>query len=242
MRLQKYMAHCGVASRRKSEEIISEKRVNVNGVTIDNPAYQVKKGDKVLVDGKLIKLKEDFKYFIINKPLGVVSTVSDEKDRVNVVDLVNTTARIYPVGRLDMDTSGLLVLTNDGEFTNIMTHPRYELEKTYIATVEGKPGKRELEMLRNGIKLDGKFTRDGKFRILRNFGTHSVIEVKIKEGRNRQVKRMFEAVNHPVKSLKRIKFGEIELGGLQIGEYRPFNNEELEYVEKIKDEFKRNNK
>lgn len=241
MRLQKYMAHCGVASRRKSEDIISENRVIVNGKIMNNPAYQVQEGDIVKVDGDEINLKEKFEYFILNKPLGIVSTVSDEKNRNNVVDLINTKSRIYPVGRLDMDTTGLLVLTNDGEFTNIMTHPRYELEKTYIAKLNGNIENSELEKLRTGINLDGKITKEGKFKIIKTTDNYSIVEVKIEEGRNRQVRRMFDAIGYTVESLKRVKFGDIELGDLSIGEYRPFNDRELNYVETLKDEFKRKN-
>lgn len=234
MRLQKFLAYGGIASRRKSEEIILKGHVKVNNVIILDPAFKVSNDDKVEINGIRVHLKKGNEYYLLNKPVGVVSTVSDEKNRTNVTDLIVTPSRIYPVGRLDIDTSGLIILTNDGEFTNIMTHPRYEMEKTYIATVYGKPNKYSLDLLRFGIIIDGYKTKEAKIQILKNFETHTIIEIRISEGRNRQIKKMFEQVNHPVKSLKRIKIGEFELGGLQIGEYRKFNTEELEYVERLK--------
>lgn len=234
MRLQKFLAHSGVASRRKSEEIIALGRVKVNNSVITDPAFNVEKNDKVEVDGRIIKNKSKFKYYILNKPIGVVSTSRDEKNRINVTDLIDTNVRIYPVGRLDIDTTGLIIVTNDGDFTNIVTHPRYELDKTYIVTVVGRPNKKSLDLLRKGMVIDGYKTKGAKVKILKNFETHSVLEVTIDEGRNRQIKKMFEQINHPVKALKRIKIGEFEIGGLRPGDYREFNQEELEYVESLK--------
>lgn len=234
MRLQKFLAHSGVASRRKSEEIIALGRVKVNNSTITDPAFNVERSDKVEVDGIIIKNKSKYEYYLLNKPIGIVSTARDEKNRVNVTDLIETNTRVYPVGRLDIDTSGLIIITNDGAFTNIMTHPRYELEKTYIATAIGKPNKHSLDLLRKGMTIDGYKTNGAKVKILKNYETHSVIEVIIDEGRNRQIKKMFEQINHPLKALKRVKVGELEIGGLRPGEYREFNDEELEYVENLK--------
>ncbi len=234
MRLQKFLAHSGVASRRKSEEIIALGRVKVNNSIITDPAFNVERADKVEVDGRIIKNKSKYEYYLLNKPIGIVSTARDEKNRVNVTDLIETNTRIYPVGRLDIDTSGLIVITNDGVLTNIMTHPRYELEKTYIATATGRPNKHSLDLLRRGMTIDGYKTKGAKVKILKNYETHSVIEVIIDEGRNRQIKKMFEQINHPLKALKRVKVGELEIGGLRPGEYREFNDEEIEYVEKLK--------
>lgn len=234
MRLQKFLAHSGIASRRKSEEIIALGRVKVNNSIITDPAFNVDRNDKVEVDGKIIRNKSKFEYYILNKPIGVVSTASDEKERVNVTDIIDTKNRIYPVGRLDIDTAGLIILTNDGELTNIMTHPKYEIKKTYIATVTGRPNKKSLDLLRGGMTIDGYKTKGAKVKILKNYETHSVIEITIDEGRNRQIKKMFEQINHPVKSLKRISIGDLQIGGLTPGNYREFNEEELQYVEKLK--------
>lgn len=236
MRLQKYLAHSGVASRRKSEEIISERRVKVNGEIIEDPAVDVSDKDIVKVDGKIVKRKVRFKYYLLNKPIGVVSTSNDEKNRTNVVDLIETDLRLYPVGRLDIDTTGIIILTNDGEFTNMMTHPKYELSKTYIAKVHGRPDKNSLEKMRNGIYMDNKKTKKAKIKILNNYEDSSLLEIEIKEGRNRQIRKMFDIVNHPIISLKRIKIGEIEIGGLQIGDYREFYPEEMDYINRLKNE------
>lgn len=240
MRLQKYMAHSGVASRRKSEEIIAEGRVTVNGKVVTDPAHDVQSSDRVRVDGKNIAVTKSYKYYMLNKPVGVVSTSSDEKDRINVVDLIETTERLYPIGRLDIDTSGLILLTNDGELTNIMTHPRYRLEKKYIVTVVGTPNASSLSLLRNGVFIDGRKTAKAKVKIIKNYETDSILEVTITEGRNRQIRKMFEEVGHPVKNLRRIEIGQIKIGGLNPGEFRELDEDEMEFLNKIKNESKTN--
>lgn len=234
MRLQKYLAHSGVASRRKSEEIIKENRVKVNDKIIIDPAFDVNDEDVIKVDNQKIKRKVQFKYYLLNKPLGVVSTAQDEKNRVNVVDLIETNTRLYPVGRLDIDTTGIILLTNDGELTNKLTHPKYNLNKTYIVKVKGRPNKNSLNALRNGIKIEGKLTKKSNVKIINNYEDSSLLEIKISEGRNRQIRKMFDYINHPVISLKRIKIGNIEIGGLQPGDYRELYPEEMEYINKIK--------
>lgn len=233
MRLQKYMAQAQVASRRKSEEIISQGRVTVNGKVISEMGYVVKEGDIVKVDGKRINLVKNFVYYLLNKPIGVVCTTNDEKNRVNVVDLIETTRRIYPVGRLDIDTTGLVFLTDDGEIASKIIHPRNKIPKKYIATVEGTPSGVGLNKLRRGIMLDGRRTAPAKVRILKNYNTDSIVEIIITEGRNHQVKNMFNYIGNPVKKLKRIGIGELSLGLLQPGEYRELEEFEVEYLRKL---------
>lgn len=234
MRLQKFMAQSGYASRRKSEEIIAAKRVKVNGKVVSEMGYNVDENrDVVEVDGKILKLIKNFEYYILNKPIGVVCSAKDEKDRVTVVDMIDTKRRIYPVGRLDIDTTGLVLLTDDGELTNKIIHPKHEIEKTYIATVEGTPNAFGLKRLRTGIVIEGRKTAPAKVKILKNFDTDSILEVVIREGRNRQVKKMFESVGHPVKKLMRIAIGDIKLGDLELGYYRKVTEDELKYLRSL---------
>lgn len=235
MRLQKFLAHCGVASRRQAEVIISQSRVSVNGKIVTNPATDVSDQDLVKVDGKPVKINKTYKYYLLNKPLGVVSTASDEKGRVNVIDLIESDKRLYPIGRLDMDTTGIILITNDGKLTQILTHPKYELSKTYIAKVKQRPNKDSLNKLRRGIYIDGRKTKEAQVKILNSYENETLIEISIEEGRNRQIRKMFDAIGHPIRSLKRIKVGEIEIGGLMVGDYRELNKEELAYITKIKE-------
>ncbi len=232
MRLQKYMALSGVASRRKSEEIITEGRVKVNKVVVTELGTIIDpKKDNVTVDDKNIRLESKKVYIMLNKPVGYVSTLKDEKGRKVVTDLIEeVTERIYPVGRLDADTTGLLILTNDGDLAYKLTHPSNKVDKKYIAIVEGVPNKKELESLRNGVFIDGKKTHPASVKVAKRFDLDSILEIIIHEGRNRQVKKMCEAVGHPVKKLKRVSIGEIELGGVEIGNWRYLNDEEIKYL------------
>lgn len=235
MRLQKFMAHAGAASRRKSEELIKEGRVKVNNNIVTEMGLEVDPNkDRVYLDGKRLNLENENIYIILNKPIGVVTTSSDEKGRLNVVDLVDETKRVYPVGRLDIDTTGLVLLTNDGALANILMHPKNNIYKTYIATVEGKPNARELNLLRNGLSLRDLKTSKAKVKILKNFDKDSIVEISIHEGKNHQVKRMFSYIGHEVKKLKRISIGKIELGNLEIENYRYLNNEEVKYLKALK--------
>ncbi len=235
MRLQKYMALCGVASRRKSEELIINGRVKVNNKIITELGTTINPDkDIVKVDEKRIKLESNKVYIMLNKPIGFVTTSKDEKDRNIVTDLIEgVTERIYPIGRLDADTTGLLLLTNDGDIAYKLTHPSNEIVKQYIAIVEGVPNKIELEKFRNGIFISGRKTANASIKILKNFGTDSILDIRIHEGRNRQVKKMCEAINHPVKKLKRISIGEIQLGGLDIGNWRYLDDEEIKYLKSL---------
>jgi pseudouridine synthase len=235
IRLQKYMALCGVASRRASEELIKNGQVQVNGkVVLEMGTVIDPDKDRVSVDGKTVKPEKRKVYIMLNKPVGIVTSLKDEKGRTVVTDLIEgVDERIYPVGRLDSDTSGLLLLTNDGELAFKLTHPSKRIFKKYIAIVEGLPNKGELERLRNGIKIDGRVTSKAKVKVLKNFGEDSILEIEIFEGRNRQVKKMCEAVNHPVKKLKRVAFGELQLGGLESGNWRYLNDEELASIRSL---------
>ncbi len=235
MRLQKFMAQCGIASRRKSEEIIANKRVKVNGTIVTELGYKIDPlHDVVIVDGKRIKHREKNIYIIMNKPKGYVTTVSDEYSRKTVLDLVkDVKERVYPIGRLDYDTSGLLLLTNDGELAYKLIHPKFEVVKTYIATVKGKPTEEELEKFRNGLEIDRYITSDAEIEILSNTNDKSVVKIQIHEGKNRQIRKMCDKIGHPVTSLKRIAIGELELGTLKKGCWRFLRENEIEYLKRI---------
>lgn len=235
-RLQKVMAKAGVASRRKSEVIIASGRVSVNNKVVTELGTKVKVSDSVEVDGVPIGGKEKKVYFLFYKPRRIISSVSDEKNRKTVVDFFNNIPeRIYPVGRLDYDTSGLLLLTNDGDLDNRLTHPKYEVEKTYVAKVEGIPTNDELKQLRLGIKIHGKKTSPAKTNILETDSKKktAVIQLTIHEGKNHEVKNMFKAINHPVKKLKRESYSFLNLRGLQSGEFRPLKKIEVERLYEI---------
>lgn len=228
-RLQKVMAHSGVASRRKSEEMILQGRVSVNGKKVTELGVKVVSGDRIEVDGIPI-YQEQPVYFAFYKPRGVISAVSDDKDRKVVNDyFTGINERIFPVGRLDYDTSGLLIMTNDGDFANILTHPKHEIEKTYVAKIKGNPTPDDLKVFRRGVVIDGRKTAPAKYKILSSDRTkgNSIVELTIHEGRNHQVKKMFEAVGLPVLKLKREKVGSLNLLGLMSGQYRELSKKEV---------------
>jgi 23S rRNA pseudouridine2605 synthase len=226
MRLAKYLAHAGVASRRDAETIVREGRVSVAGEVVRDPACDVDDESGVAVDGRALAGVERRVLYALNKPLGVVSTARDTHGRPTVVSLVKEEPlRLYPVGRLDVDSSGLMLLTNDGELAHRLTHPSYEVEKTYRARVGGGPvGEEALRRLREGVRLEDGMTAPAR---VRRIGS-GVLEITIHEGRNRQVRRMCEAVGHPVRELQRIAFGPLELGGLAVGAYRRLSDGEVE--------------
>lgn len=224
MRLAKYLAHAGVASRRASEELIRDGRVTVDGILITDPALAVET-QRITVDGKEISIRAEREVWMVNKPQGIVSTASDTHGRSVVTDMVKTDRRLYPVGRLDQDSTGLLLLTDDGELANRLIHPRYEVPKTYIATVEGGSlGHVALRRLREGVELDDGMTAPAQVRER----SQGVLEITLREGRKRQVRRMCEAVGHPVKSLHRESFGPLRLGDLGAGKVRKLTAVEIE--------------
>lgn len=235
MRLQKYMALCGVASRRKSEKIILEKRVMVNGEIINKLGVKINpEKDKVIVDGKTIYTEEDKKYILLNKPVGYITTVKDEFNRAKVMDLIKgIEERIYPVGRLDYDTSGLLLLTNDGEITHKLTHPSNEIKKRYISKVKGVPTSSELKKFRNGLKIDNYITSKAEISLLKECGNTSIIVMEIHEGKNRQIRKMCAAINHPIIQLKRIAIGDLKLGNLDTGSWRYLSRKEIKYLKSL---------
>lgn len=230
-RLQKILAQAGIASRRKSEEYITSGRVEVNGVVVnDLGAKADPANDEIKVDGKSIGSEKKV-YLLFHKPKGVISSVKDPKGRKVVTDyLKDVKERVYPVGRLDYDTEGLLILTNDGEFANLLTHPKYHVPRTYHATVKGTPHGNVLEKLASGIKLEDGMTAPAEveYQDVRLEKNETVISLTIYEGRNRQVRRMMEAVHYPVELLKRVRFGPIFLTGLARGRYRELTKREVE--------------
>lgn len=222
MRLAKFLAHGGVASRRKAEEIVAKGLVTVGGEVVKDPARNVEVGDDVRVNGSPVSA-EAREVWIVNKPAGVVSTAREPGSRPAVVELVETEARLYPVGRLDADSTGLLLLTNDGELANHLTHPRYEVPKTYRARLRAPLADRDLERLRQGVELEDGLTAPAQVRRLAD----REIELVLREGRNRQVRRMLEAVGNEVVGLRRVAFGPLRLADLKEGSARPLSDDEI---------------
>ena len=230
-RLQKRIAQAGVASRRKAEELIVAGKVKVNGKTITELGTKVDNHDEIEVDGKIITM-EDKEYYLLNKPRGVITTTDDDKNRKTVIDLIDTTSRIYPVGRLDYDTTGALLLTNDGEFANIMMHPANEIDKVYLAKLNGIIKGEQIQTLKKGVKLDNVVVKASRVKLKKvNIENNtSMVEITIHEGKNHQVKRMFEAVGYQVDKLTRERIGIFQLEGLRSGEYRKLTPKEVQIV------------
>lgn len=228
MRLAKYLAHSGVASRRAAEKLIAAGRVAVRGETVRDPAHDVDANSGVTVDGGAVE-PEPREVYALHKPVGVVSTASDPGGNPTVVGLIPSRRRLYPVGRLDQDSSGLILLTNDGELANLLMHPRYGVQKTYRVEVARPIGDSALQQLREGIELDDGPTAPARVRRLGG----AALEITIGEGRNRQVRRMLEAVGNRVRSLERVAFGPLQLQGLEPGAYRRLTEEEVERVRRI---------
>jgi len=224
VRLARYLAHAGVASRRAAQRLVAEGRVTVGGRPATDPALDVDQRSGVAVDGKPVA-PEPLVVYALNKPQGVVSTVRDTHGRPTVASLVPSDRRLYPVGRLDADTTGLILMTNDGELANLLTHPRYEVPKTYLARVEPAPVREpELRQLREGVELDDGMTAPARVRQTRP----GALELTIREGRKRQVRRMCEAVGHRVVELRRVAFGPLRLGELEPGAHRRLTAAEVE--------------
>lgn len=233
-RLQKVIANSGYTSRRKAEELITKGKVTVNGELVTTLGHKVGENAKIEVDGERIN-KEDKVYYLLNKPRGVITSTSDDKKRKTVIDLIRTDKRVYPVGRLDYDTTGVLLLTNDGDFANMLMHPRSEIEKVYIAKVEGLVKGEHIRKLEKGILIDGIKTAPAKAKLRKQDKSNnkSLVELIIHEGRNHQVKRMFEELGFEVLKLKRERIAFLDLLGLKSGEYRVLNPKEVKklYVE-----------
>lgn len=240
-RLQKVLAHAGIASRRKAEQMILDGKVRVNGKTIKELGVKVSASDKIEVEGVQLE-KERKVYFLLYKPRGVISAVTDDKNRKVVTEFFpNVEERIYPVGRLDYETSGLLLLTNDGEFANSLTHPKFEIDKTYVARLKGIPAREDLQKLERGIKLDDGMTAPAKVKLLSadRKAAKAIVQITIHEGRNRQVRRMFEAIGFPVQKLSREQFAFLTLHGLNAGESRELSPHEVKLLRVLADTGKR---
>jgi len=232
-RLQKYLAQCGVASRRKCEELILQGRVQVNGVTFTELGTKINpEKDKIKFDGKDIKQSQKLVYILLNKPIGYVTTADDQFGRDTVLDLVKVKERIVPVGRLDMYTSGALILTNDGDFVYQVTHPKHEIEKTYTVTIKGIVQNSEVEQLRSGVKIDDYITKPARVRILKTDTEKDIsrLEITIHEGKNRQVRKMCEAVGRKVLALHRSKIGGIGVKDIELGKWRYLTANEVQQI------------
>lgn len=225
LRINKFLSQKGIGSRREIDRMIEEKRVSVNG-EIAEAGIKVNEKDIIKLDGKIIEIaKERLRYFLLNKPLGYVCASKDKFSHV-VVELIDCAERIYPIGRLDKDTTGALLLTNDGELFNKLIHPSFKMFKKYLATVKGIPDEKKIKDLKNGVQLDDGLTLPAKVQYLEQIGSNSVIEISIREGKNRQIRRMFKAIGHPVVKLHRLAIGDLNLGNIKLGKYS-----ELKYAE-----------
>lgn len=233
-RLQKYMARCGVASRRKCEEIILSGAIKINGEVVKELGTKIDTtSDKVYYNGKLIKPEEKKVYILLNKPEGYITSVKDEKGRKTILDIVKAEERIYPIGRLDYDSSGLIILTNDGDVYNKIIHPRVKVDKVYIAVVKGEFKEQEMQKFRRGIDIGGYKTADAAIKLLKYEDDKSTVEIKIHEGKNRQIRKMCSALGHDVLALKRVAIGDIKLGTLKRGQYRDLTNDELMFINNL---------
>ncbi|MGL4362674.1 MAG: pseudouridine synthase [Cellulosilyticaceae bacterium] len=231
MRLQKYLAQAGVASRRKCEVYIQEGKITVNGEVVKELGTQVEDNDKITFNGKEVKIKTEYVYYVLHKPVGYITTVSDEKNRPTVMELLGTIKeRVFPVGRLDYNTGGLLLMTNDGALTYALTHPKHDIPKTYIAKVKGHVNARSIDKLCQGVRIEDYITSPAKVKRISEGGTTTTISITIHEGRNRQVRKMCEAIGHDVLSLKRVAMGPIKLEDLKEGTYRQLTSEEYKYL------------
>ena len=234
MRVSKYIAQAGIASRRKADDLIMNGNVKVNGAVMKEPGYDVADSDKVEVNGRLLGSPAKLEYVLINKPTGMVTTVSDDKDRLTVMEVVkDIDARLFPVGRLDYNTSGALLMTNDGEMAYKLTHPKHEVYKTYRARVAGVLSNEKVARLRKGVDIGGFVTSRAKVNVIKGNQHSTIVEISIHEGKNRQVRKMFAAVGNPVQELERTAIGEIRLGHLKPGHYRKLTREEIQYLRSV---------
>lgn len=231
MRLNKYIAYGGIASRRKADELTLAGSVKINGVVMREPGYDVAEGDVVEVNGRVVKHDAKYVYIMLNKPKGYITSADDDKDRPTVMELVrDIDERLFSVGRLDYNTSGLLLMTNDGDLAYKLTHPKHHVYKTYRARVSGVLSKEKIAKLRNGVDIGGFITSKAIVNILKEGERSTLVEIKIYEGKNRQVRKMFSAVGNKVLDLERIAIGDLYLGHLKEGHYRKLTRQEIEYL------------
>lgn len=234
MRLNKYIAQAGVASRRKADQLTENGAVRVNGVVMKELGYDVQPEDTVEVNGRVLRPAVKKIYLVLNKPKGYITTVSDEQGRPTVMDLItDVTDRVFPVGRLDYNTTGLLILTNDGELSQRLTHPQHQVTKTYHARVTGVLSNERMNKLRSGVDIGGYVTAKARVEILKQSEKSTIVEIEISEGKNRQVRKMFTAVGCKVQELERVSMGEIRLGRLLQGHYRNLTPREVEYLKQL---------
>ena len=234
MRINKYIADAGICSRRKADELISNGNVKINGIVIKELGVNVAEGDVVEVNGRVIDAHRKMVYVAVNKPLGVITSMDDDKERATVADIVaDIPERLFPVGRLDYNTTGLLIMTNDGQLTYTLTHPKHEVYKTYVAKVDGVISGARLGKLRRGVDIGGFVTSPAKVKLIKQMPRYAVVEISIREGKNRQVRKMFAAVGNKVRELKRVSIGEIRLGRLKEGHYRKLTREEIDYLKNL---------
>lgn len=236
MRINKYLAMCGVASRRKCDEILLQGKVKVNGKVCKEPGFDVSDSDQITVDNKPVKLVNNFVYYKLNKPKGYLTTLSDDRNRKTITDLLRGVhARVFPVGRLDYSSEGLLLVTNDGETANIFMHPRNEIFKKYIVKIEGGITPEQIKKLEKGVSIgEGIVTGECKINLLEKDDKSTRLEFIISEGKNRQIRKMLENQGKSIIMLKRVQIGEIALGGLSRGEYAALNKKEMAYINKLK--------
>ena len=233
-RLNKYIAQSGVCSRRRADELIANGNVKINGAVIREMGYQVEEDDTVMVNGKIIETNGRNIYVAVNKPLGYITSMDDDKGRATVAELVSDIPeRLFPVGRLDYNTTGLLLMTNDGDLANRLTHPKHEVTKTYTATVAGILSGARVAKLRKGVDIGGFVTSPAEVRVIRQNPRSAVVEISIHEGKNRQVRKMFAAVGNKVQTLERIAIGDLRLGRLMTGHYRKLTQKEIDYLKSL---------
>lgn len=232
-RLQRYIAESGAASRRKAEQLIFDGHVKVNGLVVKEIIMVDGDYDRIELDGRLLKVEEKKLYIAINKPVGIITSSKDQFGRRTVLDLVDVKERVYPVGRLDYDTSGLLILTNDGDIANRIAHPSKQVDKVYEAEVLGIPETDAIERFKKGLIIDGCLTSPAGFNILERGHENCRVEIVIHEGKNRQVRRMCDAIGHPVIRLRRVRIGDINLGSLMEGQWRSLTQDEIRYLKSL---------
>ncbi len=234
-RLQKVIASSGYTSRRKAEELITNNHVKVNGEVVNTLGIKVDEEDIIEIDGEVLKTDPLKEYYLLNKPREVICSVSDDKGRKTVIDLIKTNTRIYPVGRLDYDTTGLIILTNDGELANILMHPRHKIQKTYIAKIDGILNEEDFKQIRKGIKIDERILKVDHMKVkeIDKQKNTSLVEVTIHEGRNHIVRKLFATLGYDVLKLSRIAYGSLTLGNLKSGEYRLLTQDEVKELYKF---------
>lgn len=230
MRLNKFLSYCGVASRRKCDQLIAEGKVSVNGEVVRELGTIVKKDDLVKLEGRALKIEEEFVYLKLNKPKGYISSSSDEKRRKTIFDLIKTDKRLFSIGRLDYNTEGLILLTNDGHFAQLVSHPSFEIEKEYVVHIEGRISESELAVLRAGVVENGERMPKARVTPIKFDGRTTRVSVVINEGQNHQVRRMFKSIDKTVTLLRRVRIGSIKLGNLSRGATRTLSNDEINSI------------